>query len=63
MPSAKQLFHAIVIVGAALTAGCGDDESKPSTDAGMADASRVIDAALPIDSGADARVDAMVIII
>lgn len=61
MPSAKQLFHAIVIVGAALTASCGDDEGT-TVDAAVADA-QVIDTAVPRDTGADVRQDAIVIIL
>ena len=66
----KKLFHAVVVVGAALTgAGCGDDEGGSKLDASaIADASvssdaRVADAAPGSDAQPDARADGMVIIL
>jgi hypothetical protein len=64
MLSAKQLFHAIVIVGAALTAsGCGDDTGSSTVDGAVVADARVVDAAVPRDTGADVRQDAIVIIL
>ncbi|MCC6999192.1 MAG: hypothetical protein IT370_31565 [Deltaproteobacteria bacterium] len=63
----KKLFHAVVVVGAALTAaGCGDDEAGGHKDAAVvvADASVSPDAATVSDAGQpDARGDGMVIIL
>lgn len=61
------LFHAIVIVGAAIgagaTAGCGDDGPSPPRDGVVADAAPVDASRAPADAPADADVDAMVIIL
>jgi hypothetical protein len=61
LPAMKEkrssLFHAIVVVGAALGAGCGDDERLPPTDSPAADTvvadARAFDAAATDGSGAD----------
>ncbi len=60
----KKLFHAIVVVGATLAGGCGDDTT---TDAGTDAGARIADAAMdaaaePEDAGAEDE-DAMVLIL
>ncbi len=67
-----KLFHAIVIVGASLTAACGDggsDDAGPGAgdageDAGgmIADAGDALDAGAPTDAGPEPD-DAMVLIL
>ena len=64
----SKLFHAIVIVGAAMTGGCGassdTDAGEPIADAGEAIADAAMDAATdPEDAGVDAGEDAMVLIL
>ncbi|MEZ4335657.1 MAG: hypothetical protein R3B82_03430 [Sandaracinaceae bacterium] len=60
----SKLFHTVVIVGAALTGGCGDGTSD--TDAGAIadaamDAAAAVDAGEPVDAGEEE--DAMVLIL
>ena len=61
----SKLFHTVVIVGAALTGGCGDGSS--GSDAGEAIADAAMDAAAAVDAGepvdAGEEEDAMVLIL
>lgn len=52
-PVHAKLFRAVVVMGAALTSGCGDN--KPPVDARLADASTADGHALA-DAGADGQV-------
>ncbi len=59
----SKLFHTVVIVGAALTGGCGDTadvDAGAIADAAM-DAAAAVDAGEPIDAGEEE--DAMVLIL
>ncbi|MFK7987558.1 MAG: hypothetical protein AB8I08_16180 [Sandaracinaceae bacterium] len=65
----KKLFHAVVVVGATLVGGCGDDRTTDAgavvdagTDAAVAIADAAMDAATePDDAGMEE--DAMVLIL
>jgi hypothetical protein len=70
MKRTGSLFHTIVIVGAAVGAGCGADEKVPDArtlqpDAQVADAATdaPTDARVPDAGPPDAEVDAMIVIL